>query len=272
MTHAPAPDGPPDGPLHVRGEVLAARTAGAFRHVTLLAPGVGERSRPGSFLAVSVGEATLARRALWIHRVRAVGGHRAAIEVVVEPRGPGTRWLAALPPGAPLEVTGPLGRPFSLPRERARCLLVGEGYAAAPLLALSERLRERGCPVRLVLCAPDEARLLDVLEARRTVGRVEVVTGDPTPAVVAALPDTDVVYAAGSTTTLRRCADAAAAAGVSCQVALEQPLTCATGLCHGCPVPVLDDDGSTHLVRDCVDGPVFRAGRLDWGLLDEVAP
>ena len=57
-------------------------------------------------------------------------------------------------------------------------------------------------------------------------------------------------------------------AGVSCQVALEQPLTCATGLCQGCPVPVLDDDGSTHVVRDCVDGPVFRAGRVDWDRLD----
>jgi len=265
-------DAPADGPLHVRGEVLAAKTAGAFRQLTLVAPGIGERSRPGSFLAVSVGEASLARRALWIHRVRAVGGHRAVIDVVVDPSGTGTRWLAALAPGAPLEVTGPLGRPFSPPRERARCLLVGEGYAAAPLLALSERLRKRGCPVRLVLCGPDEAHLLDVLEARRTVGRVEVVTGDPTPAVVTALSEADVVYAAGTTHTLRRVAEAAAAAGVSCQVALEQPLTCATGLCHGCPVPVLDDDGSTHVVRDCVDGPVFRAGRLDWSLLDQVAP
>src|SRR3954471_20071276 len=174
---------PPDGPLHVRGEVLATKTAGAFHHLTLVAPGIGERSRPGSFLAVSVGEASMARRALWIHRVRAVGGHRGAIAVAVEPRGAGTRWLAALSPGSQLEVTGPLGRPFSLPRERARCVLVGEGYAAAPLLALSERLRERGCPFRLVLCGPDEGHVLDALEARRTVGRVEVVTGDPTGAV-----------------------------------------------------------------------------------------
>ena len=145
MTVEGPPDGRQDGPLHVRGEVLAAKTAGAFRHLTLVAPGIGERSRPGSFLAVSVGEASLARRALWIHRVRTVGGHRAAIDVVVEPRGTGTRWLAALSSGMSLEITGPLGRPFSLPREAARCLLVGEGYAAAPLLALSERLRERGC-------------------------------------------------------------------------------------------------------------------------------
>jgi dihydroorotate dehydrogenase electron transfer subunit len=74
------------------------------------------------------------------------------------------------------------------------------------------------------------------------------------------------VYAAGTLPTLRTCADSAAAAGILCQVALERPLACATGLCHGCPVPTLDD-GSRRVVRDCVDGPVFRAGLLDWDAL-----
>jgi dihydroorotate dehydrogenase electron transfer subunit len=257
----------PLGPLHLTGEVLAAKTVGAHRHLTLVAPGIGERSRPGSFVAVSTGDARLGRRALWIHRVRPVGGHRAALDVVVEPRGSGTRWLAGLVPGAAVEVTGPLGRPFALPREPAHCLLVGEGYAAAPLLALAERLRERSCPVHLILCAPDEAHLLDVLEARRSVGRVDVVTGDPTAAIAAAGTTAEVVYAGGSLPTLRACADAADTAGVSCQVALERPLTCATGLCHGCPVPLLDDDGSDRMVRDCVEGPVFRAGLVDWEAL-----
>jgi dihydroorotate dehydrogenase electron transfer subunit len=257
----------PTSPLHVTGEVLAAKTLGAYRLLTLVAPGIGERSRPGSFVAVSTGGARLARRALWIHRVRAMGGHPAALDVVVDPRGSGTRWLAALTPGAALEVTGPLGRPFALPREAARCLLVGEGYAAAPLLALAERLRERSCPVHLLLCAPDETHLLEVLEARRSLGQVEVVTGDPAAAIAAAVRGAEVVYAAGTLPTLRACADSAGAAGISCQVALERPLACATGLCQGCPVPLLDDHGGRVVVRDCVEGPVFRAGLLDWDAL-----
>jgi dihydroorotate dehydrogenase electron transfer subunit len=254
-------------PLHVTGEVLAAKTLGAYRHLTLVAPGIGERSRPGSFVAVSTGGARLARRALWIHGVRPMGGHPATFDVVVDPRGSGTRWLAGLTAGAALEVTGPLGRPFALPREPAPCLLVGEGYAATPLLALAERLRGRSCPVHLVLCAPDDAHLLDVLEARRRLGRVDVVTGDPSAAIDAAVGTAEVVYAAGTLPTLRDCADAAGAAGISCQVALERPLACATGLCHGCPVPLLDDHGGGPVVRDCVDGPVFRADRLDWAAL-----
>jgi dihydroorotate dehydrogenase electron transfer subunit len=257
----------PATPLHLTAQVLATRTVGAFHHLSLVAPGVGERFRPGSFVALSVGDGHLARRALWIHRVTAMGGHRAVVDVVVEPRGPGTRALAALPPGARVALTGPLGRPFSLPREQARCLLVGEGYAAAALTALAERLRERGCGVRLVLGGADDTHVLGALEARRAVGRVEVVTGDLAPTAAAAAEDAGVVYAAGTTATLRAVAEAAAAAGASCQVALERPLTCATGLCQGCPVPVHDDDGRTHLVRDCTDGPVFRADRLDWDAL-----
>ena len=168
--------------------------------------------------------------------------------MVVEPRGPGTRWLAALPPGAPLEVTGPLGRPFSLPKEPARCLLVGEGYAAAPLLAARRaapraRLRgpagalraRRGAPARRAggpsygrpgrgrHRRPDRRRRAPAAARRRRGLRRR---HHPHPA------------------RLRRAA--AERAGAWSQTALEQPLTCATGLCHGCAVPVVGEDGITH--------------------------
>jgi dihydroorotate dehydrogenase electron transfer subunit len=255
------------GPAHVTAEVLAAKTVGAYRHLSLVATEVGERSRPGSFLAVSVGDGHLARRAFWIHRVGPMGGHRAVVEIVVEPRGPGSRALAALPPGSHLEVTGPLGRPFALPREPARCLLVGEGYAAAALTTLAERLRERGCGVRLVLGGADDAHVLEPLAARRSVGRVEVAIGDLSAPVIRSLPDVEVVYVAASAQTQHVVATAVTGMDVTCQIALERPLTCATGLCQGCPVPVLDDQGEPHVVRACVDGPVFRAERIDWAAL-----
>ncbi len=277
--------GPVVTPVHVTGEVLASRTAGGYQHLTVLAPGVAERFRPGTFVAVSVGSAPddelpgarLGRRALWVHRVRPVGGRGQALQLVVAPVGPGTRWLAGLPVGARLAVTGPLGRPFALPKEAVPCVLVGEGYAAAPMFPLAERLRERGCPVTLVLAAPDEARLLDALEARRSARAVTVVTGDGSIGThgrvadvigeVIARADAAVVYAAGPTATLHAVAVAAEAAGAWSQTAVEQPLTCATGLCHGCPVPVVGEDGVARTVRACVDGPVIRGDRVRWGEL-----
>ena len=261
------------GPVHVDGEVVATKRLGAYRHLTLTAPGVPERFRPGTFVAVSV-DGHVARRALWIHRVRASGALGPTLEVVVEVRGPGTRWLGERPVGSRVALTGPLGRPFALPTQPVACLLVGEGYAAAPLLGLAERLRERGCAVSLVVSAPDEARLLSALEARRSARSVTVVTADGSVGVrgevgehvddLLARSGADVVYAAGPHRVLHAAAAAAERVGAWSQVAVEVPTTCGTGLCHGCPLPVVGEDGAARVVRACHDGPVVRGDRVRW--------
>ncbi|WP_372727033.1 hypothetical protein [Nocardioides sp.] len=273
---------PARGPLHVSGELLASKRVGAYRHLTLVAPGIPERFRPGTFVALSVGGSPtgqgggehLARRCFWIHRVKPVGAFGATIDLVVEPVGTGTRWLDALAPGATLELTGPLGRPFALPQEPVSCLLVGEGYATAALLPLAERLRERQCPVTLLVAADDEAHLLSAIETRRAARAVTVVTADGSVGRRGGVADVldevltqsaaAVVYAAGPARTLHAVAEAAERHGAWSQTALEQPLTCATGLCHGCAVPVVGEDGAARTARACVDGPVFRGDRVRW--------
>lgn len=262
------------GPVHVTGELLATKRVGAYHHLTLVAPGVAERFRPGTFVAVSVPDSRLARRAFWIHRVRPVGGYGAAIELVVEVAGPGSGWLAGLAAGARLEVTGPLGRGFSLPKEAVSCVLVGEGYAAAPLFPLAERLRERDCPVTLLVAGRDEAHLLSALEARRSARAVTVVTLDGSVGIRGSVADAvddvlaragaEVVYAAGPVATLHAVAAAAESHGAWSQTAVEQPLTCATGLCQGCVVPVVGEDGVSRTARACTDGPVLRGDRVRW--------
>lgn len=274
MTTAPAAQAARLAPLHVRGELLATRRVGAYHHLTLAAPGIPDRFRPGTFVALSVGESHLARRAFWIHRVKPMGGYGATVQVVVAPVGVGTRWLAGLPVGARLEVTGPLGRPFALPKEPVSCVLIGEEYAAAPLFPLAERLRERGCRVSMVVAGRDEAHLLSTLEAKRSARSVTVVTrdgsigqkGEVGDVVVALLrrEEAEVVYGVGSVPTLHAVAVAAEEHGAWSQTAIEQPLTCATGLCHGCAVPVVGEDGAPRLVRACADGPVFRGDRVRW--------
>lgn len=264
-------------PRHVVAEVLATRRAGAFRHLTLTARGIPERFRPGTFVAASVAPSQMMRRALWIHRVTATGTFGPTLDVVVEPRGTGGRWLAELTVGSRVELTGPLGRPFSLPREPVACVLVGEGSSAAPLFPLAERLRERQVAVTFVLSGADESHLLTPREARRAARAVHVVTADGSVGtrgdVMTVLPGVlestgaAVVYAAGPTPMLRAVARAAAQAGAQSQVALEQPLPCGTGLCRGCVVGVRDADGEAHQARACLDGPVLPGDRVDWDSL-----
>lgn len=267
--------------VHVVGEVLSVKKVGAYRHLSIVAPGIAEQYRPGNFVAVSVGagpgRAHLARRSFWIHRVRPTGSHGPTIELVVEPAGAGSRWLAGLAQGDKVEVTGPLGRPFAQPKEPVSCLLVGEGYAAAPLFPLAERLRERKCTVSMLLAAPDEPHLFGALEARRSARSVTVVTADGSVGVRGGVADVladvlqrseaDVVYATGPLASLHAVAAAAEAHGAWSQTALEVPQPCATGLCHGCAVPVVGEDGVGRPVRACHEGPVFRGDRVQWGEL-----
>ncbi|WP_203335505.1 iron-sulfur cluster-binding protein [Nocardioides limicola] len=267
-------------PVHVTADVVSAKRIGAFTHLTLRASGISERFRPGTFVALSHGadRSLLARRALWIHRVRTASAYGPCLDVVVDPVGTTTRWLAGLAVGASLELTGPLGRPFALPQEPVPCLLVGEGVDAAALFPLAERLRERGCPVHLLLGAEREDRLLSALEARRTVRAVTVMTADGSVGLRGSVADrvaesvrsssAAVVYAAGSHATLRAAASAAVEQGAWSQVLVTPSMPCGTGLCHGCAVPVIAEHGAARTVRGCTEGPVFRGDRVRWDAME----
>ena len=274
----------PGGPLQVRGEVIAVKRAGALWHLTLRAPGVAERFRPGTFLSLSVGgelSSRLLRRSFPIHRVRATGPYGDTVETVFEAVDHETTWLSRATPGTPVDVVAPLGRPFALPKEPVTCVLVGVGAAVAPLFSLAERLRARACPVHMVLGAPGESRLFGALEARRTTRGVTVATADGSVGlrgeVVDPLPDlvsrtgAQVVYGAGPLQTLQQVAAVAADLGVWCQVALDPPTGCGTGLCLGCVVPVVGEDRVTRQVRRCHEGPVFRGDRVRWDLVAPAA-
>lgn len=277
MTHAATAA---TGPLRLDAEVLAVRRVGPYRQLTLAADGVPERFRPGNVVALRVGGETsglLARRSLWIHRVRSSGTWGGTVELVVEPVGPGSRWLAGLREGDVVPLLGPLGRPFALPRDPVTCVLVGHERGAAPLVPLAERLRERGCVVHLLASARDEEHLFAALELRRVARSVSVVTADGSvgaPGDVAeALPElldrtgADVVYACAPVPDLHAVAAEAEARGAWSQTALEVPGPCGTGLCQGCAVPVLGAHGGARVVRACHEGPVFRGDRVRWSEL-----
>jgi len=267
-------------PLQVSGRVLSNDRVGAYHHLTVVAPGIAERTRPGAFVALAVGGehgGMLLRRSFSIYRTRSSGVYGGTVEVVFAVAGKGTEWLAGLRGGDILDVIGPLGRPFTLPRQPVPCVLVGGGYGTAPLFGLADRLRERGCAVHMVLGAATETRLFGLLEARRTSQSVEVSTddgslgvrGQVTTVLPALLQRTGapVVYACGPMAMLRAVAAVAEERGARSQCAVEEAMACGVGVCMTCVLPVRGDDGHVRMVRSCTDGPVFRGDRVLW---DEV--
>ena len=144
------------GAIQVTGEVLGLRKVGEYIVLTLTAPGIAELTRPGHFVALSVGgpqSSMLLRRAFSIYSVQSRGVYGGTLEIVFAVHGKGTEWLSKLHRHDQVDIVGPLGRPFALPKEPVSCVLVAGGYGSAPMFMLADQLRARGCRVDVVLGA-----------------------------------------------------------------------------------------------------------------------
>ena len=264
-------------PVQVRGEVLSIKRIGDYVEMTIVAAGVAESAKPGQFVAVAVGGddgAMLLRRAFSLHAVSPRGVYGGTIGFVFAVHGRGTAWLARRHEHDVVDVVGPLGRPFALPRDPVSCLLVGGGYGAAPLFSLAAALSARGCRVDFALGASTEAKLFGALEAKRMGTSLAVTTDDGSAGerglVADVLPRviergrSDVIYACGPMPMLRAVSRIATEHGLPCQTAVEEAMACGIGVCMTCVLPVAGEDGVTRMVRSCVDGPVFRGDRVRW--------
>jgi len=208
------------------------------------------------------------------------------LDFLVQAVGPGTDRLAALEAGERLWVTGPLGRPFSPPREllpgAAGAVLVGGGIGVAPLALWRRRLVANGVPSRILLGFRDRANsggldLFDCSEVRLAsedghTGHRGYVTD-----LLSVLLEGDdalsaAVYACGPPEMLEAVRVICAETGVACELAMEAPMACGYGACFGCAIPLADTNGrhknrGRTYMRLCVDGPVVRGDEIETALV-----
>jgi dihydroorotate dehydrogenase electron transfer subunit len=258
-------------------EVLSNRRAGAYHSLTLVAPEIAERAKPGQFVEVGVpqGRDFILRRPFSIHQASRRGGWAGTLEIVFDVLGPGTAWLAEAKPHDVLDVIGPIGRAFTYPRELTNCLLVGGGYGAAPLFFLAEELRARNKVVDMILGARDHERVFKPIEGKRLANTVVFTTEDGSMGQRGRITDVlpgvmdrtgaEVVYACGPNGMLRAVAERCLSRSIPCQVAVEEMMACGLGVCWTCAVPVIALDGKGWWnVRACMEGPVFNGARIWW--------
>jgi dihydroorotate dehydrogenase electron transfer subunit len=263
------------GPVQVRGTVLTVRRVDAYYAMTLVAPAIAARFKPGQFVTLAVGgpdSSMLLSRAFSIHDVRP--DHGGTVEFVFAVHGRGTQWLAERRSRDVLDVTGPLGKAFPLPRDPVNCLLIGGGYGSAPLFSLAAKLKERRCEVDFLLGAGSGDRIFGALTARRTGRTAMITTEDGSLGVRGLVTDlldqaihdgrTDVIYACGPMPMLRQITLLARRYEIPVQAAVEEAMACGIGVCMTCVLPVVGSDGITRMSRACMDGPVFRGESVRW--------
>lgn len=264
-------------PVQVRGEVISIRRVGDYYQMTIAASGIAEQAKPGQFVALAVGgESTsmLLHRVFSIYSTNERGVFGGTVEIVFAALGRGTRWLAQLQAHAPIDVVGPLGRPFPIPATPARVLLVGGGYGSAPLFALAELLRSRGCRVEMLLGASSAARLFGVVEGRRAANQLTIATEDGSMGLrgrvtdfldaIVARAEIELIYACGPMGMLQAIAEFANSKSIAAQCLVEEEMACGIGVCMTCVLPIRGSDGVIRMTRACTAGPSFDSESVLW--------
>jgi NAD(P)H-flavin reductase len=266
-----------------RCEVTRNLASGGYRIFSALDP-VGPEPAAGQFYMLATGSGWggdrgrpyLARAFSVADAGREDAGVR--LDFLVQAVGPGTSRLAALEAGEGLWLHGPLGRPFSAPRdvsaEAAGAILVGGGIGVAPLAIWRRQLLAAGIPARVLLGFRDRANsggldLFDCSEVRLAsedghTGHRGFVTD-----LLAVLLEGDdarsaAIYACGPPAMLEAVRGMCAERGVTCELALEAPMACGFGACFGCAIPLSSGAGYMRL---CVDGPVVRGDEIETALV-----
>ena len=282
-------------PVDIDATVIAnARLSSDYSVLSLAAPEVGRRTRPGQFVMVKPAGVTdpLLRRPFSVFEVlRNSAGDVTGVSILNKRAGRSTKKLYELEPGDVVSCLGPLGVPFEPVSAPVEAWMVAGGVGLAPFATLAESLAAAHTPTTLFYGARTAGELfyLEFFErlgiklvlttedggqaaSRHCVkGRV---TGPLEAALKTAAASGAMVYACGPEPMLEAVAKLAARYNQRCQVSVERVMGCGLGGCYSCVVPVKPTfakatagghgDEHANLVRSCISGPVFDGAELVW--------
>jgi dihydroorotate dehydrogenase electron transfer subunit len=261
--------------------IIRKKTWDGYVLFKLKSPQVARRAKPGQFLMVRVSRQPypLLRRPLSIH-ARAED----SVELFFARAGLGTAILADRKPGETLDILGPLGRGFAIPKAvRGKTFaLVGGGRGIAPLFFLARELQAKGGHARVFYGGKSEADL--PLHRKLAARKMEVFvsTDDGSagfPGLVTAMFERELarsaapahIFACGPDPMMKKVAGIAAELHIPAQLSLESIMGCGIGACWGC-VKKIRTGGTAEWVKICEDGPVFPASEVVWDTENTPSP
>jgi dihydroorotate dehydrogenase electron transfer subunit len=264
-------EGLPNGNMFLeKGKVLWNKKIGSsYFKMGLKWSGSFYDARPGQFVMLRTGDriAPLLRRPFSIYRLTE---GKKGLEILYRVVGECTGILSEIREGESVDILGPLGNGFSLPKKNGSVFIVAGGIGVAPLVFLSSYLvGEKGfaaSSIKVFLGARSKDDLLCRDDFLGLGLEVAVTTDDGsdgetcliTSPVEIALKNKrpDVIYACGPSGMMKCLADMAEDYSVACQISMETVMACGFGACLGCAVESKDEGKYLHV---CKDGPVFNS-------------
>ncbi len=268
---------PHTGKSDERTEIISNEEVAQDHYLLYCAcPHIAENALPGQFVHVLLsGESgLLLRRPFTIYSV-----HGPQISMLYQVIGEGTAALARMRSGAPIQALGPLGKAFHIPPRLETAILVAGGAGIASLMLLAAELKRAGIRTLGVVGATNRARLLSVSDLRRIDVETHIATDDGSVGhcgfVTEILNDmlerpethalrNPTVYACGPHDMLRAVTELTLAHHTPTQIAMENRMGCALGVCLGCVCPIRTAAGEVEYQRVCTEGPVFDAEDIVW--------
>jgi len=253
--------------------IIRRKSWNGYVLLKLKSPRIARRSKPGQFLMVRVSGRPnpLLRRPLSIHAQDKDG-----VELFFARAGLGTGILADKKTGERLDILGPLGKGFTMPKAvKGKTFgLVGGGRGIAPLYFLARELQAKGGYPRVFYGGKSEADLPLLRKLASQKMEVFISTDDGSagfPGLVTAMLEKELsrsgrpalIYACGPDPMMKRIGEIAAELGIPAQLSLESIMGCGIGACWGC-VHKIRKGGAAEWIKICEEGPVFWASEIIW--------
>lgn len=258
----------------LKARIISNKNIGTtYYKMELEASYIAKHAKPGQFVMVRIKDSSepLLRRPLGVHRVKKDGK---GFEMLYEVVGKGTEMLSARMTGEALDILGPIGNGFTLPKKGQVAVLVAGGVGVAPLISLAEGLKNTDIKTVVLLGAKTKKLILCEKDFKGLGAEVHIATDDGSKGykgfvhqlfrkVLEKKIDSQniIVYACGPDPMMRSTADICIEKEIPCEVLLEEKMACGIGACLGCAVEVKKK--GYKLV--CKDGPVFDASEIIWG-------
>ena len=230
-----------------------------FYRLCFDAPAIVRKIQPGQFVHIRArdGLEPFFRRPFSVYRAKK------HVEIFYEVVGPGTKILSLKKKGDPLDVLGPVGRPFDMPPSGTKqVVMIAGGIGVAPFLILSDILKKKNLELVLLYGGRTKGHVFNMKEFKKNGCAAHVATDDGSVGTRGRVDKlfskidlnakTTFIYTCGPKPMMAAAQKFARQHGIKGQAACEEVMACALGACLGCSIPTTKGFRTV-----CYDGPAF---------------